>query len=248
MAHFMIFALMLASNTASHPLPDHVDIPDAFSTVICPDQKAAQMMLDRYYSVKAAPNNHIHDTDLFFAGLKATGCSQDSPARKGTITIKSVHQRKLLKLADGNERVVRYSGVNSANAPVSGIVNEDGNNAFGRTELAGWKSERTSDGWLDARATENSIFFRCATPQQATAVVKAMQGQEKSALKAFMAKLEKQAAAQKCRPASDRYFVTSILALAGNACGFECYIDLTALGAVDRSGQTVGLIFDASLM
>ena len=65
---------------------------------------------------------------------------------------------------------------------------------------------------------------------------------------AFMQKLESSAAEQGCRQATDRYLVTALLETAGNECGFECYIDLAALAALDRSGIEVGLIFDGALM
>ncbi len=246
----LFWAALLAAGAAPQPLPDHVDIPETYSTVLCPDQQAAKTMLDRYYSVKPAPNNHINDTDLFFAGLKATGCAQDSQARKGVITIKSVHQRRVLTLASGQERIIRYSGINSAGIPVEGIVDEDGNNGHARTPLAEWLTERTNNGWLDARIDRGSpwIFYRCDTPAKANAVVSATKPVAKAKPAMFQQKLQRAAAQQGCRAASDSYFVTAILSTSGNECGFECYVDLHALAATDRSGLSVGLVFDGSLM
>jgi hypothetical protein len=246
----IIWATMLAAGTVAEPLPDHVDIPDSFSTVICPDQQSAKMMLDRYYGVKPAPKNHIIDTDMFFAGLKATGCAQDSTARKGVITIKAVHQRKILNMADGAERMIRYSGTNAVGTPVVGIVDEDGNNRHARTPLAEWLLERSSNGWLDARIDRGNgwIFYRCDSSAKANAAVTATKPLAKAKAVMFRQRLERAAAQQGCRPASDTYYVTAILSTSGNECGFECYVDLHALAATDRSGLPVGLIFDGSLM
>jgi hypothetical protein len=245
-----IVAAMLAGSTAV-PLPDHLIIPDGQSTVICPSVSAAQTMLTEYYKVKAAPNNHNTDTDLFFEGLRATGCSQDSPDRTGDVVIQTVIKRTEFAMADGPERYLLYRGVNRSDGkPLIGIVSEDGNNSYARTDLAQFMVGRSADGWLDARGNdpETLIFYRCETAAQASAIVGAVAGMENSPTKAFRAKLTKQLAEQKCRPAQDRYFITALRGEAGNNCGFECYIGLTALEAVDRSGVTVGLVYDSSLM
>ena len=83
-------------------LPEHVDIPPGHSTVICPDQASAQTMIDGYYRVQPAPNNHTIDIGHFFEGLRATGCVQDGE-RNGSVTIKSVKSRLTVELADGTE-------------------------------------------------------------------------------------------------------------------------------------------------
>jgi hypothetical protein len=75
-----------------------------------------------------------------------------------------------------------------------------------------------------------------------------MTGMENAPTKSFRASLKKKLADQKCRPAQDRYFITALRGEAGNNCGFECYIGLTALAAVDRAGVSVGLVYDSSLM
>jgi hypothetical protein len=229
-------------------LPEHIDIPNEHSTVICPTQAAAQTMLDQYYRVKPAPNNHTIDIDHFFAGLRATGCSQDAE-RKGVVTILVAKSRATVELAGGSERMLRYEGRDEAGKVLAGIVSEDGNNSFPRTDLARWLSVRSSDGWLDARGEQStSIFYRCSTPDKAKAVVSSLKGMEQAKESLFSKKLATSAAQQGCRPATDRYLVTALLDSAGNECGFECYVDLTALAALDRSGMQVGLIFDGSLM
>lgn len=244
----ILIAAMLAQGATAEPLPDHVDIPEAFSTVICPDQQSAKTMLDQYHSVQPAPNNYGLDTQLFFAGLEATGCTQNGP--KGMVTINSVQQRKKLDLAGGDGRYIRYAGIDAAGSPIAGIVDEDANNGFPRTPLAEFLSARAENGWLDARLDRGDdwIFYRCDTPAKADTAVVATKGMENAKPEAFGQKLAKAAAAQGCRRASDRYQVTALLSESGNDCGFECYADLIALAATDRSGLTVGLIFDASLM
>lgn len=238
--------LLLA--TTPEPLPEHIDIPNEHSTVICPTQVAAQTMLDQYYRVKPAPDNHTIDIEHFFAGLRATGCSQDAK-RKGVVTILSAKSRATVELAGGSERMLRYEGRDEAGKVLVGIVSEDGNNSFPRTELAQWLSVRSSDGWLDARGEQSgSVFYRCSTPDKAKAVVSSLKGMEQAKESLFSKKLAASAAQQGCRQATDRYLVTALLDTAGNECGFECYIDLTALSALDRSGMQVGLIFDGSLM
>ncbi|WP_147291688.1 hypothetical protein [Sphingorhabdus pulchriflava] len=243
-----LFSLFLMLQSATVPLPEHIDIPNEHSTVICPTQAAAQIMLDQYYRVKPAPDNHTIDIEHFFAGLRATGCSQDAE-RKGVVTILSAKSRATVELAGGSERMLRYEGRDEAGKVLAGIVSEDGNNSFPRTDLAQWLSVRSSDGWLDARGEQpGSVFYRCSTPDKAKAVVSSLKGMEQAKENLFSKKLAASAAQQGCRQATDRYLVTGLLDSAGNECGFECYIDLTALSALDRSGMQVGLIFDGSLM
>jgi hypothetical protein len=246
MSNLLSLLLMLQSATA--PLPEHIDIPNEHSTVICPNQTAAQTMLQQYYRVKPAPNNHTIDIEHFFVGLRATGCSQDAE-RKGVVTILSAKSRATVELANGTERLLRYEGRDEAGKVIVGIVSEDGNNSFPRTDLARWLSARTSDGWLDARGEQSSsVFYRCSTPDKAKAVVSSLKGMEQAKENVFSKKLAATATQQGCRQATDRYLVTALLDTAGNDCGFECYVDLTALSALDRSGMQVGLIYDGSLM
>ncbi|HMS20673.1 hypothetical protein [uncultured Sphingorhabdus sp.] len=242
-----LLAFLLLAATPE-PLPEHIDIPNERSTVICPTQAAAQTMLDQYYRVKPAPNNHTIDIEHFFAGLRATGCAQDVE-RTGVVTILSAKSRATVELAGGSERMLRYEGRDEAGKVLAGIVSEDGNNSFPRTDLARWLSVRSRDGWLDARGEQStSIFYRCSTPDNAKAVVSSLKGMEQAKEDVFSKKLATSAALQGCRPATDRYLVTALLDSAGNECGFECYVDLTALAALDRSGMQVGLVFDGALM
>lgn len=241
---------LLASSTAAQPLPDRVDIPDGFVTVICPNEAAGRTMLADYYRVKPAPNNYTNDIDRFFAGLKATGCTQDRP-RTSTVTIQAVIARRELTYAEGKENHLLYRGVlNPGGKQVIGIVDEDANNGYARTKLAQWTEHRTTDGWLDAiggRVTVDT-FYRCDTPEQAAAVVKALKTTTKARWNVLQAKLKPLLAAQGCRPARSRYFVTALRDEIYYDCGFECGGDLTAIEALDRSGLKVGLVYGGSEM
>lgn len=238
------WAALVFAATAALPLPDQTDIPEGFSTVSCPAIGAAETMFNQFHSVQPAPDNHTIDVELFFEGLAATGCKQTS----GPIVIDSVISRRTLQLADRPERYIQYSGRDSAGATVHGIVSEDGNNGYHRTELAEWLGQRSSDGWLDARssAEEGWIFYRCETVGEARTIVAALAGISEE--KAFRSALEKALSRSKCRPASDRYYVKAKFEYAGVECGDECFIELNALEARDRSGRDIGLIFDGALM
>lgn len=246
----MILGLLMAAQAAALPLPDQLSIPDGHSTVICPSDGAAKTMLNDYYRVNPAPNNHVIDTDRFFQGIEATGCRQDSPLRNGEVVIQSVVVRRTLTMAGGDERYIIYRGTNkSGGAPFVGIVSEDGNNSYPRTDLANWMVGRSADGWLDARQNDGGqIFYRCDTPEIASAVVGSMGAATEMPYKAYETKLKKQLSVQKCRVAGDRYFVNEIRAETSNDCGMECAVLLTALEVTDRSGLKVGLVYDASLM
>lgn len=239
-----VLAPFVFAATAALPLPDQTDIPDGYSTVTCPTIDAAERMFNDYHSVKPAPNDHTIDVELFFAGLAATGCTQAS----GPIVIETVTARKSLAIAGRPERYIRYIGRDAKGGTVHGIVNEDGNNGYHRTALAEWLGQRSADGWLDARgsAEEGWTFQRCATVADARAVVSSLSAISDE--KTFRDSLSKALARAKCRPASDRYFVLGKYEEASIECGDECFIDLTALEARDRSGQTIGLVFDGSLM
>lgn len=241
---FAMLATFVFTATAALPLPDQTDIPDGYSTVTCPTIGAAERMFNDYHSVKPAPNDHGIDVDLFFEGLAATGCTQTS----GPITIDTVTARKSLTISGKPERYVRYIGRDAKGATVHGIVNEDGNNGYHRTALAEWLGQRSADGWLDARGSseEGWTFQRCATVADARAVVGSLSGITDE--RTFRDTLSKALVRAGCRPASDRYFVLGKFEEASIECGDECFIDLTALEARDRSGQTIGLVFDGSLM
>jgi hypothetical protein len=242
------FALLLQSNAL--PLPERTDIPDNLSWVYCPSQQAAKTMLDDYYRVQPAPNNHGLDVTHYFKGLEATGCEQSPKSIEGTITIKQVLQRKKLDQADEDDRYIRFAGLDKDGRAIAGLVDEDSNNKMPRTPLAEWLSTRATNGMLDARGDNSGgrLFYRCDSVDAAKATVSAASKSTKGDVTKFEGKVAKLAAQNGCRPAMDKYIVTATHNVASFDCGFECYVELTALSATDRSGVSIGLIFDASLI
>jgi hypothetical protein len=248
MTALLPLALLLQSTAL--PLPERLDIPDNHSWVYCPNQQAAKTMLDQYYKVQPAPNNHGLDVTHYFKGLEATGCEQSPKSIEGTITIKQVLQRRQLNQADEDDRYIRFAGQDKEGKAIAGIVDEDSNNQMPRTPLAEWLSTRTNNGMLDARgsAGEGTAFYRCDNVDAAQAVVAAASKSTKGDATKFDATVAKLAAQNGCRAATDKYHVTAIHNVASFDCGFECYVELTALSATDRSGMAIGLIFNASLI
>jgi hypothetical protein len=245
---FLPLALLLQS--APLPLPEKLDIPDNHSWVYCPNQAAAKTMLDQYYRVQPAPNNHGLDIQHYFRGLEATGCEQSPESFSGAIAIKQVLQRRKLDQADEDDRYIRFQGQDKDGNIVAGIVDEDSNNQMPRTPLAEWLSTRATNGMLDARGDNSGgrLFYRCDSVDAAKATVSAASKSTKGDVTKFEGKVAKLAAQNGCRPAMDKYIVTATHNVASFDCGFECYVELTALSATDRSGVSIGLIFDASLI
>jgi len=233
------------------PLPEQRDIPDEFSAVICENEaKTAQMLT--FYTVKPAPKNFGTDTQTFFKGLKATGCKQKSnlPNATGDIAIDHVVRRITLQFKDGPNRFIQFTGRWSDGGIVNGIVDEDWNNRMPRTELAKWMESVGKDGSLDARqdisAGFTKHFYRCNSAAEARQAVKAIK--RKKVGEADVNRKVADAARQAgCRQARDRYFVVAKFENTIIDCGHECYVDLTALEAIDSAGLRAGLIFDASL-
>ena len=131
-------------------------------------------MLTTYYGVQPAPRNHTIDTSLYFRGLAATGCTQDSPAAKSPITIQQVLARRTLALAPGNETYLVYRGVNAKGVRVVGIVDETGNNRHPRTDFERWLAEFVPDGVLDHDPATMDKLYVCATTDGARAAVRAI--------------------------------------------------------------------------
>lgn len=249
-----IAPIMLAASGAAapgNPLPEQRDIPDGFSAVVCDNQAKATKMLT-YYQVKPAPKNFGTDTKAFFAGLKATGCKQKSSLRNesGDIAIDQVVKRVTLRFKRGPNRFIQFVGRWPDGRVVHGIVDEDWNNRMPRTPLAKWMDQRSEDGWLDTRLSEHGgfsgHFYRCKTAKQARGAVRLIKKREAIDDSAFDRNVTSIAKNAGCRRAADKYFVTAKFENADFDCGHECYVDITALEAIDQSGQRVGLIFDAS--
>lgn len=238
-------AMTVAAQSASEPLPQKTDIPNDYSTVICPTEAAARTMLASYYGVQSAPRNHTIDTSLFFQGLAATGCSQDSVDAKSVITIQQAVARRTLKLASASETYLVYRGANAKGVRVIGIVDETGNNKHPRTEFERWLSEFVPDGQLNYDPATMSTVYLCASVDDARAAVRAIPATGSKAVQnqAF----GKARAANACRQApAGRYKITARYENRDIQCGFECEDIWNALAATDARGRAVALIFNAS--
>lgn len=237
--------IMMAAQGGGEPLPAKTDIPNDFSTVICPTETAARTMLATYYGVQPAPRNHTIDTELFFKGLAATGCTQNSPAAKSTITIQQALQRRTLTLAPGRETYLVYRGVNASGTRVVGIVDEKGNAKHPRTEYERWLAEFMPDGVLNHDPATMEKLYLCTAVDGARAAVRAIPSKGNVATR--NAAFAKARTANGCREAvAGRYKITARYENRTIACGFECEDVWNALAATDPRGRAVALIFDGS--
>lgn len=243
---FSAFAILFAAAQAGgEPLPLKTDIQTDYSTVICPDESAARAMLDRYYGVQPAPRNHVIDTGLFFEGLAATGCRQDSPDAKSVITIREVVARRTLALAESKETHIVYRGTNASGVELVGIVDETGNNTHPRTDFERWLSEFVPGGVLAYDPATMGMVYSCATLEGARSAVVAIpaKGDDGARSAAFV----KARTAHGCRQAAaGRYRITARHEERVIACGFECEDVWNALAATDARGRPVALIFNGS--
>lgn len=239
------FAMILAAQGAAEPLPSKTDIPTDFSTVLCPNETAAREMLGTYYGVQPAPRNHTIDTALFFKGLAATKCAQNSPDAQSVITIRQSVARRTLSLAGGKETYLVYRGLNARGAQVVGIVDESGNNKHPRTDFERWLSEFVPDGLLNYDPATMSTVYLCPSINGARATVRAIPAKGSKAVQnqAF----GKARGANACRQApAGRYKITARYENRDIQCGFECEDIWNALAATDARGRAVALIFNGS--
>jgi hypothetical protein len=239
------FAIMLAAQGSSEPLPAKTDIRNDFSTVVCPGEAAAREMLGSYYGIQPAPQNHTIDTTLFFKGLAATGCSQSSPDAKSTITIQQVIARRTLPLAGGRETHLVYRGVNASGVRVIGIVDETGNDKHPRTDYERWLSEFIPGGVLDYDPAGMGMVYQCPLIDGARAAVKAIPYKGNDTIR--NAAFAKARTANGCRQAAaGSYKIAARHEERTISCGFECEDVWNALAATDQRGRPVALIFNGS--
>lgn len=243
----MSLSLALAMVLQAQPLPTKTDIPPTFSTVICPDEGTVRRMLSNFYEVKPAPNNYMENIDLFFAGLRDTGCIQNGPLAETEITIKSVIDRRTLKLADGPSVIVAYRGTNGRGDAVIGIVNETDNNKFPRTPFDEFTQRWAPEGYFDASQGNSSWpIYRCANFDAAQSAVSAIpeRGSKKAKDRAFA----NARARQKCTLLfSGKFTIQSVGTANAIDCGFECAAIWTPVEVKDlNNGRIYGLIFDTS--
>lgn len=231
--------------TSPLPLPAKPDIPHDFSSVICPDDASAQKMLDQYFTVAQAPKNHTIIIPHFFAGLKVTGCAQDSPLNQSDIVIKQAIARKSIQMANGKETYLLFHGINKSGAKVVGIVNETEAHKHPRTDYERWISAWAPGGSIKVENNNDAgSSYTCPSATSARAAVNSIpvKGNEQALRAAFARGLK----AHKCQPApAGQYAVKSVYEVRDIHCGFECVDSFTALDA-EINGRRKGLIFDAS--
>ncbi|MEM8696046.1 MAG: hypothetical protein AAGE05_08500 [Pseudomonadota bacterium] len=248
----LMVLIAMAFQTTPLPLPERTDIPEDYSTVICPDRAAAERMLADFYAVAPAPRNHTHIIPLFFEGLDATGCVQGGPLKVGTITIETVLMRRSFDKADGPGQVIAFQGVNAEGTPLVGIVDETGNNNFPRTPLERWLETYADGDILTVRPGIGYVppTYICPSLMAANASVAAIPNYETEATteQAATAAFETALAANGCSRTEGRYRITALGEDGVILCGYECAAHWTALEAETPDGRTIGLIYEASLM
>jgi hypothetical protein len=230
-----------APATAALPLPAKTDIPaDLGGVVICPNEATAMQFYRDYF--KNGSGTMI-DIDLFFTGIKATGCIQGG----GPMTIISVQERK--KLVDGS--YIRFVGTLPGGKSAFAIVNENSVISMPRTDLERWQRTYYTGDKLTVDATpKNAHAYLCATPDIARKFVKSIPDYiQKGITKSMQLRAKNRAIkTYKCSLAKGDFSVTAVHEIRTIDIAFEVAEDWTALTAIDAQGRTIGIVFDASLI
>jgi hypothetical protein len=243
MKPFVLSALLLAGVTAQPlPLPQQRDIPDNFSTKLCPDRAAAERLLSDFYASNDPANNLI-DIPLFMRGLAETGCEQLS----GPIEIQEVIARRTLDLGWSVETHIAYRGVRPDGSVVWGVVDETWNDRLPRTPLEAFVQQLTDGGWLPSAAewaADATQILVCPGPAEARAVIAAMPDPLNSSESSQRRGFERARRANRCAPApaNGRYRVTAVFETNSVGCGYECGTSWTAVAAETPAGLSVGLL------
>lgn len=223
------------------PLPARTDIPEDYSAVVCPGDAAAIAMLRDHH--RESPYGNL-DTPEFMRGLAATGCEQDG----GPLEIERVIQRRAIGTGQDGP-FIAFEARRPNGEIVFGTVDEGGNNAHPRTPLERWAQIHAPGGMLEAQAGEQRAYL-CPSTSAAQGVIAAIPPTREPGVEdprqsqAFASSIR----TQRCVEASGRFRVTEVHASAFISLGFEAGEDWTALTAIDVNGNTVGLVYDASLM
>jgi hypothetical protein len=231
-----------AANAQQEPLPRRPDIPENFSTVICPDEASARQMLNEFH-IRGAQS---FDTSVFMIGLRRTGCDQKS----GPIRITQVLQRKTVVPGQTESVYVLYRGERPDGSVVFGVIHEFGNDTFPRTPQERWLRNNARDGVVQAGANRRRTYV-CETPGQARGVIAAIpairdseRGREATRLLAARDRALRQEPG--CRPVRDaRYRVVDSHERAFISLGPDAGEEWTALTVTDSSGRTRGLLYDS---
>jgi hypothetical protein len=203
-------------------------VPETHSVVICPGADAARQMLDDYYR----PGPHILETQRFFEGLAATGCTQEG----GPVTIGAVQQGRTFDFASGAQTHIRFEGRNAAGAAVHGIVDTD---AFRiRTALDTFLIENGigENGQVELQGGS----WRCPSADAARAVIRGVpsEGEATQRDARFSALVQ----AQRCTPATGLFRVSDVFESA-NFEGPDGAYTYQAVAGADEGGAEVGLLF-----
>ena len=231
----MILPFLLAfAGAQAAAVPDYVGavVPETHSVVICPSASAAGRMLVYYYR----PGPFIIETERFFEGLRATGCTQEA----GPVTVRRVRQMRVFTFpsSDQPQTHIRFEGETADGAPVHAIVDVE---AFRvRTPLEEFLLIQGSDGVL--ALDENS--WRCPTPDAARAVLRGVPDDRPEAERqATFARLVRD---QGCAPAQGEFRIVDAFESIGFDDDYEGH-GYRALAAVQGDGPEIGLIFHESL-
>jgi hypothetical protein len=232
------------TGSGSLALPQKQDIPANYSTVICADeQKARSFIAD--YIVPYANSSNLQ-SERFFEGLAATGCFQGS----GPLQIEEVLVRKPVVQGQTLGHIL-YRAKAPSGETVFGIVNEIGNNSVPRTPFEEWLRLHTQDGILMAALNEKLTYI-CSSPQAARAAVDSLLRAKRAGATGNRLKRAKAIAFRTggCMATQGRFQVRSVHRSVAVYFGedAESMEDWIAVTALNSRGQTVGLVYNASLV
>lgn len=219
------------------PLPAKTDIPEDFSTVICPDEPAARRMLRNHH----VEGRSWFDSPTFMRGLELTGCKQLS----GPLQIKRVLDRKTLRSGPSNSYIL-YEATRPDGGIVYGTVHEEGNNRHPRTPLDRWFQTHAPVGWLQAKRGLRKTYV-CQDPQAAKKVVAAIPPLRERGVNNPHRIRARDAAIRTsgCTRTYGRFRIAALHDSIFISTGYEAGESWTALTATDPRGRIVGLLHDA---
>jgi hypothetical protein len=225
-------------------LPQKLDIPANFSTVICADEHKARSFFNDHIASNA--NGTDLQRERFFEGLTVTGCFQGS----GPLQIKEVLARKSVVWGQTLGHIL-YRATGPSGETVFGIVNEIGNNSVPRTPFEEWLSLHTQDGILMADLNEK-LTYVCSSPQAAQAAVATLSRAKRNGVKGNQLKRAKASAFRTsgCMATQGRFRVRNVHRSIAVYFGedAESMEDWTAITALNSRSQVIGLLHNSSLL
>lgn len=227
------FASMPAAHAQTEALPQQVEIAEDFGTYLCPSENAARRMA-----------GHLQRSDIA-GGYQATGC-RARPDRSGAIRITQVLQRFRIDAFVPPQTYMLYRGTATDGREVIGLVSEDGNNRHPRDALGYFLRDHSRDGTITAEA--HNPAYVCPDGVAAAKAVVALADRARSVAPAARraASLREALAANGCSLAQGQYRVTALNQRQQAEPSLEAEEDWVALSATDRTGRTVGLLYNAA--